>query len=101
MLAFWGTVHMLFSRRHVGSWLNALRARIGSRLSWQRSVRYRFLQLAKLQASPVQLALGLAIGVFVAFQPIIGFQMLAAGLLALGLRASVGAALLGTFIGTP
>lgn len=47
------------------------------------------------------MALGLAVGVFAAFQPILGFQMLMAGCAAWLLRASIAAAFIGTFVGMP
>jgi uncharacterized protein (DUF2062 family) len=71
------------------------------RRSWKRSARYALLRIKRMDASPHALALGAAVGVFVAFQPILGFQMLLAALIAWAMRASVGAALLGTFISTP
>lgn len=55
----------------------------------------------RLDASPHAVGLGLATGVFVAFLPILGAQMLIAASIAWVGRANVGAALLGTWAGNP
>jgi uncharacterized protein len=54
-----------------------------------------------LEATPHAVGLGLAMGVFVAFLPIFGAQMLIAAMIAWLGRANVGAALLGTWAGNP
>lgn len=92
---------MLFGRRKPEPLLDRLRIAVWPRRSWRRSVRYASLRLGRLDASRHAIALGIAIGVFMAFQPILGFQMLLAGAAACLLRASVGAALAGTFVGGP
>lgn len=58
-------------------------------------------RLMRLRASPHEVALGCAVGVFVAITPLLGAHMLIAALLAGLLRASVTAAVLGTFFGNP
>lgn len=55
----------------------------------------------RLEATPHAVGLGLAMGVFVAFLPIFGAQMLIAAVIAWLGRANVGAALLGTWAGNP
>jgi uncharacterized protein len=92
---------MLFCRREPEPSLDRLRVALWPRRSWGRSLRYANLRLGRLGASRHSIALGLAIGVFASFQPILGFQMLFAGGLAWMLRASLGAALIGTFAGGP
>jgi uncharacterized protein (DUF2062 family) len=92
---------MLFGRRVPEPVLDRLRVAVWPRRSWRRSVRYADLRLRRLGASRHAIALGLAIGVFAAFQPVVGFQMLFAGAAAWLLRASIGAALAGTFVGGP
>jgi len=74
---------------------------IWPRRSWERSLKYVGLRLLRVRATPHQLALGCAIGVFAAITPLVGFQMLLAGALAILLRASFAAAMLGTFFGNP
>jgi uncharacterized protein len=61
--------------------------------AWQAVVR--------LEATPHAVGLGLAMGVFVAFLPILGAQMLIAAMIAWVGRANIGAALLGTWAGNP
>lgn len=78
-----------------------LRVAMWPRRSWSRSARYVYLRLIRLKASPHRIALGGAAGVFVAFTPFLGLQLVFACLLALLLRGSVRAAVLGTFIGNP
>ncbi|MES0404116.1 MAG: DUF2062 domain-containing protein, partial [Hyphomicrobium sp.] len=58
-------------------------------------------RLMHLRASPHEVALGCAVGVFVAITPLLGAHMLIAALLAGFLRGSVPAAVLGTFFGNP
>ena len=92
---------MLFGRREPEPMLYRLCVAVWPRRSWRRSLRYAQLRLERVNASRHAIALGIAIGVFAAFQPILGFQMLFAGLAACFLRANVGAALAGTFVGGP
>lgn len=92
---------MLFRRREAEPWPSRVKAMLWPRRSWSRSLNYARLRLGRLPASPHAIGLGLAIGVFAAFQPILGFQMLFAGAAAWLLGASVGAALIGTFAGGP
>lgn len=62
---------------------------------------YLWRRVLRVSATPHQVALGCAIGVFAACTPFFGAQMLLAGGLAYLLRVSVAAALLGTFVGNP
>ncbi|MFV0296190.1 MAG: DUF2062 domain-containing protein, partial [Hyphomicrobiaceae bacterium] len=78
-----------------------LRAALGPTSSWPRSYRYARLRLSRLPATPHSIALGLSIGVFVSFQPILGIQMLIACAIALVLGASCAASVAGTFAGSP
>lgn len=57
--------------------------------------------MLRLRASPHEIALGCAAGVFAAFTPFLGLQMLLAVVLAMVFRVNVPAALLGTFAGNP
>ena len=67
----------------------------------RRLLSYYWRRLLRLRASPHEIALGCAAGVFAAFTPFLGLQMLLAVLLALIFRVNVPAALLGTFAGNP
>lgn len=70
-------------------------------LPLRRKAAYYKRRLLRLRASPHEIALGCAAGVFAAFTPFLGLQMLLAVALALALRVNVAAALLGTFAGNP
>ncbi len=92
---------MLFDRRVPPTYSEQARVLVWPRQSWERSLRYILLRLLRVRATPHQLAFGCAIGVFAAVTPLVGLQMALAGVLALVLRASFTAAMLGTFFGNP
>jgi uncharacterized protein len=92
---------MLFTPKHSPTWGQRLRVAVWPRRSWQRSSRYIGWRVMRLGGSPHGLALGVAIGVFVATLPIPGAQFLAAAVAAWVLRGNVPAALLGTFWANP
>lgn len=92
---------MLFRRRTPPTFAERVRTWMWPRTSWSRSMRYFLLRLERLKASPHQVALGCAAGVFAAVTPLLGTQMLLAAVIAFGIRASVPAALIGTFFGNP
>jgi uncharacterized protein (DUF2062 family) len=71
----------------------------GKRL--RRFVRYWYLRVARIQASPHAIALGLAVGVFAGILPVLPFQTALAVALAFALRGSMPAALLGTWVSNP
>ncbi|HML28473.1 MAG TPA: DUF2062 domain-containing protein [Hyphomicrobium sp.] len=75
----------------VASWLDATRVRL----------RYFWRQVLRIRATPHEVALGFAIGVFTACTPFLGAQTVLALVLAFVLRVSMPAALLGTFVGNP
>lgn len=57
--------------------------------------------MMRVRATPHEIALGAAIGVFAACTPFLGGQMILAGAIAYLMRVSVAAALLATFVGNP
>lgn len=63
--------------------------------------KYYWRKLLRVRATPHEIALGCAAGVFAACTPFLGAQMFLAVVLALLLRVSVPAALVGTFVGNP
>lgn len=67
----------------------------------RRHLYYYWRRMLRLRATPHEVALGCAAGVFAACTPFLGFQMALAGALAFLLRVSIPAALLGTFVGNP
>lgn len=62
---------------------------------------YHWRRMLRLRATPHEVALGCAAGVFAACTPFFGFQMALAAALAFLLRVSVPAALVATFVGNP
>lgn len=66
-----------------------------------RLLRYYRLKLSRLKAAPEVIARGLAIGVFIGLLPIVPFHTVSALGLALMLRGSKAAALMGTLVSNP
>lgn len=64
-------------------------------------IRHAWRRLLRMRASPHQIALGCAAGVFAACTPFPGLQTLLAAGLALAFRVNVPAAVIGTFAGNP
>lgn len=62
---------------------------------------YIWRRMLRVRATPHEIAIGCASGVFAACTPFLGFQMALAAILAIVLRGSLPAALAGTFIGNP
>ena len=67
----------------------------------KRFIRYLFLRLMRINASPHYIALGLAVGVFAGLLPILPFQIVTAVGLAFVVRGSKIAAALGTWVSNP
>ncbi|MGL4395710.1 MAG: DUF2062 domain-containing protein [Hyphomicrobium sp.] len=66
-----------------------------------RRARYIWRRMLRLRATPHEVALGCAAGIFAAFTPFVGLQMLLAGVLAFVLRVNIPAALIATWAGNP
>lgn len=71
------------------------------RRGWHESLSAVGRQLVNLRASPHEIGLGCALGAFVSVTPLLGVQTLLAIIFAFMLRASVPAAIIGTFLGNP
>ena len=67
----------------------------------KRFVRYWYLRLVRIQATPHNAAIGLAAGVFIGLLPVLPFQTVLAIALAFIVRGSKIAAALGTWISNP
>lgn len=67
----------------------------------RRTGRYLIHRLARAKASPYSLAAGFACGAAASFTPLVGLHFIAAGLLAVCVRASVIASAVGTVVGNP
>ena len=72
-----------------------------ARNSLNRRLRYLYLRFTRLRGSPQELALGMALGIFVGIMPVVPFQMASAVALALLFRASKITAVAGTWISNP
>lgn len=92
---------MLFSQRTPSSLRERFRRWLWPRVSWRRSVLYLLKRVTRLSGTPRSIALGSAIGVFVAFTPFLGTHFLLVGILAWAMRANVMAGLLASFVGNP
>src|SRR5436853_4536930 len=58
-------------------------------------------RIISVRATPHEVALGCAVGIFAACTPFLGVQTILAGALAILLRVSIPAAVIGTFVGNP
>ncbi|NJB66890.1 hypothetical protein GGQ74_000530 [Desulfobaculum xiamenense] len=67
----------------------------------KRWTRYHYLRIMRLAATPHSIAMGLALGIFVGFLPIIPFQTIVVLALAFVFRGNKIAAALGTWISNP
>jgi uncharacterized protein len=67
----------------------------------RRSTRYGFLRVIRTKDSPHSTALGMGIGVFVGFLPIIPFQTVTALTLSFALRCGKVSAVIGTLVSNP
>lgn len=75
-----------------------------TRLWWDnflRGLRHAYKKMLRVKSSPHDVALGLALGVFIGLLPIIPFQTVTVLALALALRCSKLTAFLGTLISNP
>ncbi|MGQ0457480.1 MAG: DUF2062 domain-containing protein [Hyphomicrobium sp.] len=81
--------------------LRAAAARASTRARSAKYAVYLWRRMLRARATPHEIAIGCASGVFAACTPFLGFQMALAAVLALALRGSLPAAVAGTFIGNP
>ena len=70
-------------------------------MNLKRSIKYYWLKIVRLKGSPHDLALGIAIGIFVGMLPIMPFQIALAVTLALFFKGSKITAALGTWVSNP
>jgi uncharacterized protein len=68
---------------------------------WKQRLRITARRLMNMRASPHEIALGCAVGVFVSVTPLLGIQTFLAIAIASLIRASIPAAVIGTFFGNP
>lgn len=87
-------------RRPVFTWRRLLDPNHLS-LLLKRFSRYWYLRVLRIQASPHNIAIGLAAGVFIGLLPVLPFQTVLAVALAFVVRGSKIAAALGTWVSNP
>lgn len=75
--------------------------KIGVLARLKRFARYWYLRLVRIQATPHNIAIGLAAGVFIGLLPVLPFQTILAIALAFAVRGSKIAAALGTWVSNP
>ncbi|MEJ0013082.1 MAG: DUF2062 domain-containing protein [Bauldia sp.] len=92
---------MLFRRRTEEHPIDRLRTALWPRVSFSRSAQYFQKRVMRLTGSPHAVALGVAVGVAIAFTPFLGFHILIALLIAWLLGANLVAAALGTAVANP
>ena len=89
----------MFQRRQKHGWAEKLRRLLWPRSGWLRALRYRWIRLKRLPATPDQIARGFAIGAAVAVTPFIGLHMWLAFAFAWLTGSSLVASFAGTFLG--
>ncbi|WP_455475086.1 DUF2062 domain-containing protein [Bartonella sp. B30(2025)] len=92
---------MLFHRRESVDFVKRIRVLFCPRRSFSRSFRYMYKRVLRISATPHKVALGFAIGIFLACSPLFGVHMILAVLFSWILRGSLAAAILGTVFSNP
>lgn len=92
---------MVFARRDRRPLAASLREAILPARGWGRRLRYLRHRILRLNDSPHRIAAGFSAGVFIAFGPFFGIDMLLAAALAWAIRGNLFTALLGTLVGNP
>ncbi|MCC7304716.1 MAG: DUF2062 domain-containing protein [Alphaproteobacteria bacterium] len=91
----------MFRRRKPLTKLQHIRELFWPSMGWRRTFRYLKLRITRLSDSTHSIALGLAIGVAISFNPFLGTHFIQAGILAWLFRANLFCALLATFAANP
>ncbi len=91
----------MFKRREIPSFSARLRAYLWPRKGPSRAWPYLWHRIRRIRAAPHSIALGLAIGVFLSFTPLIGFHIILAAIVCAVLGASFLAAAVGTMLCNP
>lgn len=91
----------MFKRRQHPGFSDRLRASLWPRKGPSRAWSYLWHRVRRIRATPHSIALGLAIGVFMSFSPLIGFHIILAAIVCAILRANILAAAAGTILCNP
>jgi uncharacterized protein (DUF2062 family) len=92
---------MLFRRRTPLTLVERVKYTFWPEGGWTRTLRYFVKRVLRLNDSPHTVAIGFAVGVFIAWSPFFGFHYLLAAGLAFIFRGNVLAALLSATLGNP
>jgi uncharacterized protein (DUF2062 family) len=92
---------MLFRSREQPDLATRVRLALWPRVSFSRSAQYQRKRVLRLTGSPHAIALGVAIGVFSSFTPLLGLHIVIALVIAVPLGANLIAAALGTAFANP
>lgn len=92
---------MLFSRRKAETPWQKVRIALWPRRSFMRSWRYVLKRILRLRATPHAIAVGVAAGVFSAFNPFLGIHTAIAVAIAWALSGNLIAAAVSTWFGNP
>ncbi len=93
--------HMLFRRREPIDFIKRVRLWLWPRRSFSRSFCYIRKRILRISATPHKVALGFAIGIFLACSPLFGMHIVLAIFLSWLLRANFAAAIIGTIFSNP
>lgn len=93
--------HMLFRRREPVDFIKRIRLWLWPRRSFSRSFSYIRKRILRISATPHKVALGFAIGIFLACSPLFGMHIILAIFFSWVLRANIAAAIIGTVFSNP
>jgi len=91
----------MFKRRKPRSTLQKARQIVWPSMGWKRLGTYLKHRILRLDDTPHNIALGLALGAGVSFSPLMMTHLIQGGIFAFIFRANIPAALIGTIIGNP
>ncbi len=91
----------MFGRRHPLPIYRRVREFVWPSGGWHRASLYVAHRVRRLPGTPYRIAAGFACGAAISFTPFMGFHLVGAVLLAVILRGSVVASLIGTTVGNP
>jgi uncharacterized protein (DUF2062 family) len=91
----------MFKRRNPLTGIQRMRQFFWPREGWTRATVYLWRRTVRLQGSPHNIALGLAVGGFISANPLLGTHIIWAGILVYFLGGNFLAAVAGTWVGNP
>ncbi|MDC0147673.1 DUF2062 domain-containing protein [Alphaproteobacteria bacterium] len=91
----------MFKRRNPLTVIQRLRQFFWPREGWKRATVYLWRRTVRLQGSPHNIALGLAVGGFISANPLLGTHIIWAGIIVYFLGGNFLAAVAGTWVGNP